>query len=136
MRDPGTPEPKIFPGYAEILSLAFWDSLGDGDRHGYPPATLNQIMEIYRFIEEHKDKSILAHCEAGISRSGAIREYLTRRGWHFFHASQAYRKVEPNIHILGTLTRIDRGLSPGDSKEFVWPTAAAIPREDAGPNGG
>ncbi len=75
---------------------------------GREPANSRQMELIWEFIQEHKDKNIYAHCEAGISRSAAIREYLVRNGWELHDDAQVKRAVFPNIHILNGLTRLDR----------------------------
>jgi hypothetical protein len=97
--DPGTNSPRIFPDWSDLLVESFWDVTAE------PHApTEEQCRRIWEFIQLYKDKNIFAHCEAGISRSGAIREYLVRNGWINIIPAQIF----PNILILNYLNRFDR----------------------------
>jgi rhodanese-related sulfurtransferase len=103
--DPGTQEASLIPGaWDEVLRLQFWDV--EHLIQGYEPATEEQIKIIHIFIQSHHDKNIVAHCEAGVSRSAAIREYLIRRGWEYW-GSNGHRVVYPNGYILSHLERLD-----------------------------
>jgi hypothetical protein len=99
--DPNTDHPQIQSGWTDILRLSFWDVTKDWQ--GFLPATEEQCRAIWAFIQLYKDKNIFAHCEAGISRSGAIREYLERNGWKNSIPVQIF----PNILILNYLNRFD-----------------------------
>lgn len=70
---------------AEILSLAFLDADCPETTDVYGTfAHLEDLMtdedaqKIVEFAERHKDKPILIHCDAGISRSSAIGAALLR----------------------------------------------------------
>ncbi len=62
-----------------ILSLEFMDAdyPGDNDVYGNP-TTISDLMSdedaktVVDFVEQYKDKRILVHCDAGISRSSAV----------------------------------------------------------------
>ena len=62
-----------------ILSLEFMDAdyPGDNDVYGNP-TTVDDLMNdseakrVVAFVEHYKDKRILVHCDAGISRSSAV----------------------------------------------------------------
>lgn len=62
-----------------ILNLEFMDAdcPGDNDVYGNP-TTINDLMSdedaktVVDFVETYKDKRILVHCDAGISRSSAV----------------------------------------------------------------
>lgn len=81
-----------------------------GDNPVREPASQETLQLIHQFIMEHKHKHIIVHCEAGVSRSAAVREFLLRKGWkHLPLARQETRQVFPNTHVLAGLERIDRG---------------------------
>lgn len=62
-----------------ILNLEFMDAdcPGDNDVYGNP-TTISDLMSdkdaktVVDFVETYKDKRILVHCDAGISRSSAV----------------------------------------------------------------
>ena len=62
-----------------ILSIEFMDAdcPGDNDVYGNP-TTISDLMSdedaktVVDFVEQYKDKRILVHCDAGISRSSAV----------------------------------------------------------------
>ena len=101
-------------GWEAIAHLQFWDTSPtkpDRDRFPglasmMPPAESWQIMMIRTFIQENQDRNIFVHCEAGISRSAAVREYLIRRGWEYWDTN-GFRVVYPNNYILRSLERLD-----------------------------
>lgn len=62
-----------------ILELSFMDSDKPGDNDVYGnPTTIDDLMSdddaqrVVAFVEKYKDKRILVHCDAGISRSSAV----------------------------------------------------------------
>ncbi len=87
--------------WAAILHLSFWDTIGSNG-----PSD-DDALRIYSFIQKHWNTDIYAHCEAGFSRSGAVREFLDRRGW-ILRAQQKAKKIYPNLTLLTTLERLDR----------------------------
>jgi predicted protein tyrosine phosphatase len=97
--DPNTTHPLYSGKWVDIMRLSFWDVT----KEPHAP-TEEQCRTIWAFIQLYKDKNIFAHCEAGISRSGAIREYLVRNGWKNIIPSQIF----PNILVLNYLNRFDR----------------------------
>ena len=106
--DPYSSPPEINGKWADVLCLTFWDTI-DGDSalvSTFPPVNPEQIKEMYDFIVAHKSHHIYAHCEAGISRSGAIVEFLNRRGWTVDVRTRILRN--PNILVLNGLNRLDR----------------------------
>jgi hypothetical protein len=103
--DPGTIHPHLHGEWDDVLNLSFWDITEPMLARGYRnPPTEGQCRTIWAFIQQNKDKNIFAHCEAGISRSGAVREYLERNGWKNVIPTQIF----PNILILNYLNRFDR----------------------------
>lgn len=104
--DPYSVPPEINGKWADVLCLTFWDTASNTEPNpAFPIVTQEQLKEIYDFIVAHKDHHIYAHCEAGISRSGAIVEFLDRRGWVVDVHARAFRN--PNILVLNGLSRLD-----------------------------
>ena len=92
-----------------ILPLMFCDADHPGkDVYGYETLE-NDLMsdedarKVARFAEAHKDKRIIVHCDAGISRSAgvaaAIMKYYTNDDMNYFYSGQycpnrwCYRKT-------------------------------------------
>ena len=113
IRDPGTEIPDFQEGWSEIILFEFWD-LSRGDftsaaLAGYDrPPTRGDAIKIYEFIVGRQTRNIFAHCEAGISRSGAIREFLDRMGWTIIGGQQ--RHIHPNDTVLSDLNKLQREL--------------------------
>lgn len=114
IRDPGSHEPRLKDNWTVVVYLEFWDIdkkyTWEGDSFGaqtMEPATQEQLSLIHSFVKNNPTASIFAHCEGGISRSSAVREYLIRNGWAFVNAAQARRKVHPNMWVLTQLQRMD-----------------------------
>lgn len=122
-RDPGSIMPDT-PAFTTVLYLELWDATTtsmDGD-NPIEPATEAQLEQLYSFIVENQKKSIFAHCEAGVSRSMAVREFLLRNGWTLMGSkndpdearrkrldnNQERRPCHPNMHILNGLSRRER----------------------------
>ena len=101
--DPDARQPEVNGNWDNIISLAFWDATHE--KHGQPLATREQCRQIWDFIQQYKEKHIFAHCEAGVSRSGAVREYLERNGWIVMNPNW---QIFPNIHVLNWLNHFDR----------------------------
>lgn len=102
IRDPYQEHPNYTGKWEDIIRLNFWDV--DREIAGYSPATQEQCFDIWLFINKYKDKNIFAHCEAGISRSGAVREFLDRQGWEVMFS----RQIHPNQHVLSWLNFFER----------------------------
>lgn len=118
IRDPSETHPPYNGKWVDILRLKFWDlNVAAG---GQEPATREQVKEIYDFIQKYKDHHIMAHCEAGISRSGAIRQFLNDRGW-VVHRRLLDHRIHPNVHILNWLKYFERG-----EEHYSWPTATVV----------
>lgn len=86
-------------GFDDLLSLRF-DDLTHGSESaiaaGFIPPAREHAEQIVAFIERHNGKSIIAHCEAGISRSAAVCRFLHERGW-------TYRKVHADMKFANPL---------------------------------
>lgn len=64
---------ELHPGWTDVIRLRFYD-IAEPIRSSpqYNPITAPQATLIARFVKKHRGKDIVVHCEAGISRSGAI----------------------------------------------------------------
>jgi predicted protein tyrosine phosphatase len=98
---PGQPDTVISAPFEAILRLKFHDieKLMDG----YQRASKQDLEAIVAFLNQHRGKNFLIHCEAGVSRSGAIVEAILAafpeyedKGWDRF----------PNGFILMHLKRM------------------------------
>lgn len=113
IRDPGSDYPKIgrmIQGWRFISFHDFWDVGNPNSSHntGYPAATEEDLIAIKDTIDTFWGHNIFVHCEAGISRSSAVREFLIRRKYDYFDVAQKNRMVHPNAYILAELERMDR----------------------------
>lgn len=80
IRDRGSEKPKLV-GWHDVLELAFDDV--SGITFGYLAPNKAHAAQIVAFINAHEDRCIIAHCEAGISRSAAVCRFLVDRGWQY-----------------------------------------------------
>mgnify|MGYP001609526412 CR=1 FL=1 len=117
------PDSKIYlylpeDSYIKVYKFKFWDF--DSNRAklstklaGYTDNGPDEedLDNLYSIIVKHKNNNIYAHCEAGISRSGAIREFLESMGWK---VDMPDWQIHPNQYILqGLLQRQrEKGLLP------------------------
>lgn len=60
----------ILNQFQDSLSIQFWDI--EEEICQYKPIKEEEAKTIKDFINKHKDKSFIIHCEAGISRSAAV----------------------------------------------------------------
>jgi predicted protein tyrosine phosphatase len=90
--------------HKNVLHLAFNDA-GENDTDTFTVEHAEQILE---FLKEHKDKSLyLVHCDAGISRSGAVGEFIVNfEGLSYYRFKKDNPKVLPNPFILKTLNKL------------------------------
>ena len=85
--DAGSKLPRLTTGaWLDILSLQF-DDVPDNDPQwmgaGYLPPDAADARQIAEFIVRYRDKSVVAHCEQGISRSAAVCAVLSNLGWDY-----------------------------------------------------
>jgi hypothetical protein len=114
VRNPGSDPPKIKGSWADVLFLEYWDvdevqqiPIVGGGLEVVEPASEAQMDAVYHFIADHQYCNVFASCEAGISRSGGIREFLERHGWTLF-VQQRDWPISPHIHMLNGLNKRQR----------------------------
>jgi len=103
-------------GCGHFLSLNFWDITS---RENCPQGILfrkgqaKQIVEMIKHIQEEKEDSVLvAHCSAGISRSGAVGTFACdycRLDYNGFMKQNPSLMANP--HVL-SLLRKEAGMTP------------------------
>ena len=79
-----------------VLRLFFHDiSIEDNDEYN-KCITENDIKQLIEFIVRNKDSNFVIHCEAGISRSGAIGLFIN----DYFNVmnKKEFKKINFNIH--------------------------------------
>ena len=95
IRDPDSDVPVFPRNWRYISYFAFPDD------DSIAESLIKMIYDDCRAFEEY---NIFIHCEAGISRSAAVMEFLKRRGWKDVNDHMTF----PNAHLLAGLERIDR----------------------------
>jgi len=110
VRDPGR-EPALFARstFHEVLLLEF-DDVSCSDElfalalgSGYLPPVEEHAQEIVRFVRQHANRTIIAQCEMGISRSAAICAFLVEQGWRYEAAGEGLGAA--NQRLLSLLRR-------------------------------
>ena len=69
---------------------AWWDSWLQQD---YLPPCADHADEIASFIREHWDRTIIVHCEMGLSRSAAVCDVLVGLGWDYIPTKSEGRRL-------------------------------------------
>lgn len=93
IENPGDKDKHYLQSGPNVLNLEFPDS--------DPAITIEEADKIVNFIEEHIGQPFVIHCQAGISRSQAIGEFiLTEYGYSGRPA------LTPNIDVITKLRRV------------------------------
>ena len=104
IRDPGSERPAArHAEWASVLELEFHDITSDVPRdeawwnwwplQGYLPPRADHAEEIAGFIREHWDRTIIVHCEMGLSRSAAVCDILVALGWEYMETRSEGRRL-------------------------------------------
>lgn len=112
---PGMPV-KLLPGWGDVLRLEFDDydptskvvELSPEFYSHAQPFTEEMAWRVVTFLRTHQRCNWLIHCEAGLSRSGAIVEAL---GQAFPERDDLGAPRVPNPHVLRLMKR-ELGLVP------------------------
>jgi predicted protein tyrosine phosphatase len=100
------PEPFLFEKYyLDVLKLVF-DDVSSPTPYG-KLMTKEDAKKVVDFFVKHKDKKLVVHCVAGISRSTA-----TACAWAYYHKNQELEReirtcplFSPNSHVYSLLCR-------------------------------
>lgn len=114
--------------HPNVLNLDFDDIVEDRmyKGHLFKAMSEEQAEKCVDFIEKNKGKHFEVHCTAGISRSGAVCQFI----FDFFNENKCYseedfnyfnRHINPNNHVLTLLKRAfykKNGLFVEENKDF------------------
>jgi predicted protein tyrosine phosphatase len=106
-------------GCKEFIDLQFWDITKDEFEPDDEFNTLftveqaKQIIELMHKAQDDEEEVVfVAHCDAGVSRSGAVgrfvTEYLGLDQEHFYQVNDG---IHPNPHVYGLL-KDESGMNP------------------------
>ena len=110
--DPDNDEDRYDSTLDNFLKVKMWDIeetlVADNGRVFSKPSD-KELDRIYEFIQQHKDKvRFVVHCSAGISRSGAVAEFI-KEIHHENIDKEQYMKdnkyIQPNLYILKELRK-------------------------------
>jgi predicted protein tyrosine phosphatase len=111
--------------HSNVLNMEFYDIDKEVEINGkvYVPFTTEQANRIIDFIEVNKNKHYIIHCHAGISRSGAVAQFITDfYGWadKSTFRYQYSQRIVPNTEVTKKLKEEwFRRKSKLDSKEYL-----------------
>lgn len=108
----GTQDPfanLVFPGANDLqrcLRVEFDDVTSPVEYKGSTlmPMGAMQAKAIAGWIHEHRAQNFIVHCEAGISRSGAVALFIHTQYGHALR-DNFWLLSEPNPQVLGILLR-------------------------------
>jgi predicted protein tyrosine phosphatase len=113
IRDPGTHRPAYEPRqWPDLLELEFHDITSEEPRdeawwqswakQGYLVPCRENALSICQFVRRHWDRSIIVHCEMGLSRSAAVCEVLVGLGWAYQSTRSEGRRLANRrlVHLL------------------------------------
>jgi predicted protein tyrosine phosphatase len=106
-------------GCKEYIDMQFWDIERDDfdpDNEFNTIFTVEHAKQIIEFVDrvhaEEDEVVFVAHCDAGVSRSGAVgrfvTEYIGLDEEHFYKVNDG---IQPNTHIYSTL-KDEAGMNP------------------------
>lgn len=92
---------KIDRNLPEVLTLRFSDITKPLDYKGQMlyPINKKQTLQLLEFIEKYKDKNFIIHCAAGISRSGAVAQFINETYGHSLKP-EFWKVSHPNNYVL------------------------------------
>lgn len=93
--------------HPNVLNLEFDDVKHDIEFDDYKAyvITNEQAKQIVEFIENNLGKQFFIHCLAGISRSGAVRDFIYRN-YDYYKDSEGGEHIRPNVEVLRKLNRV------------------------------
>jgi len=113
IRDPGSRRPAYeIDQWPDLLELEFHDITSEEPRdeawwqswakQGYLVPCRENALSICQFVRQHWDRSIIVHCEMGLSRSAAVCEVLVGLGWAYQSTRSEGRRLANRrlVHLL------------------------------------
>lgn len=93
--------------HSNVLNLEFDDVAHDivWDDYKAYVITPKQAQEIIDFIEANLGKRFYIHCRAGVSRSGAICDFI-KHNYDYYKDSEGGQHIRPNVAVLSALNKI------------------------------
>lgn len=96
--------------HSNVINLEFDDIDHDIDYYGHKLLSMSddQAGDLFKFIENNIDKTFIIHCRAGMSRSGAVGQFI----FSMYNAhnkliakNKANGRIMPNINVLTLLKK-------------------------------
>ena len=122
----GTHDEHYFKeNHINVLNMEFYDISEEYEIDGkvYVPFTTEQANRLIDFIEVNQNKNYIIHCHAGISRSGAVGQFITDfYGWadKATFRFQYGKRIVPNVEVTKKLKEEwFRRHSKLDSQEYL-----------------
>lgn len=105
---PGDSPPVLSPFWPMRLQMSFHDF--SPSRHvdyvdKLLPMSMEQAVWIVDFVNTYSNYDFVAHCDAGISRSMAVGEYIRRHYQHKLVMRAANTRDFLNLHVAKLLER-------------------------------
>lgn len=106
---------KSFKQFNDVLIVIIEDV---NDYEDYDMQTFNDapstdnVYPIYQFLQEHRNENIFVACSAGLSRTGAIVDYLIYYKYVIATKSNQSTHMIPNPTIQRLLSEIDNNYQP------------------------
>lgn len=97
--DPDNKKKFLFREKFNYKTWKFYDL--EYDVQNYKAISYEQAREISSFIKSNLDKTLVVHCTAGVSRSGAIGEYYWELlGGSYKSLMEKYSHIMPSGRVL------------------------------------
>ena len=125
IRDPGSERPVFrLDEWNHVLELEFHDVtsdtpmgaawIGTWNVGNYVPPQRQHATNIARFVRKHWDRTIIVHCEAGLSRSAAVCEVLVSLGWDYRPTRSEGRRLANRrlVQLLSVELAVARNMTP------------------------
>ena len=104
--------PYFSSDHANVLNLVFDDlTPADMDKvwskfSGAVLFTKEQAIKVIKFVEQNKDRKFIVHCSAGVSRSGAVGNFIRQMlGLDHQTFMRDNTEVQPNGYVMNVLAQ-------------------------------
>ena len=114
IRDTETEGANLKGEWGALLRLHFDDV--ERGWQGYCPMNESDATKILEWLDRHVPhlNTLFVHCEAGISRSSAVAQFI---GLKYAVFVGGIHKPHPNEHVLWMLRKVDRERRSGGNHE-------------------